>query len=704
MVRFFFLLLTFFLTTDGLASGSFSLPDTPPVESSPQSKEINKIAKLLEDPAEREKLVKTLKVLAAAQEKEEEKESRSLLSYIMPIVQFSVDTGSSAISNLKKVSSAIDAFAVEAFVDYVKIEKNRNFFWAALLMWLPILIFIEVILERLFLWFLRRIFETRKPTEKAKKRSSSRINYACAKLFLPFLCPMLFLPFYVTNESVRNWIVTFWVILFTSRLFILERKAVPMLAIGVTEEHSFMTNLWKWFVAYGLALLLFFGLSSILWNVENGRDFFLTPVLLTSFPFFIFGFREWNARGMPGYLDESRSLSTVPKKLAILTNICIRYLPIVLLGLMIPLVIDWIFFEGSLWRAYGVRSFITLLVLGVFLEGRRAIDALVNYQIPKFKTFNIQGFASHVAPLLIPFSKSVQWGWHFLFFASLMASWNYYFSGFFMSIFSHPLMKTITTLAILWGIVGLLLLGLDSFVHFHTTPQNIKGKRREPTVFAKTFGPMLHSVARWIIVLVATFITLESFGFDLKVLVYLMSAFAFAISLGSQNLVKDIINGFFALIDGSFAVGDVVTIGSYTGTVESLSLKSITLRHGTGFLQTIPFSEVGNIINKSRNYNVVPIDVATSYRTEIGSVYEALTKAAEDMTNHPTFGKMILEPLSVSGVDRFADTAVHVSASIKILPNPQNSFAREFNRRLKIHMDALKIVPPIAFQEPWENS
>ncbi len=66
-------------------------------------------------------------------------------------------------------------------------------------------------------------------------------------------------------------------------------------------------------------------------------------------------------------------------------------------------------------------------------------------------------------------------------------------------------------------------------------------------------------------------------------------------------------------------------------------------------------------------------------------------------------GKKILEPLSISGIDRFADTAVHVSASIKILPDPHNSFARKFNRRLNIYMDDLEITPPISFQEPWEK-
>jgi small-conductance mechanosensitive channel len=699
MVRFFFLLLTFLLTTDSLASGNISLPDTPVMESSPKSKEIKKTVKLLEDPLEREKLIKTLKVLAAAQEKEEKKAGGSLFSYVMPIIQFTMDKASALMSNLKKIPGAINDF-----IDYVKIEKNREDFWVALLMWLPILILIEAIFERMHLWLLRRAFETKKLTEESKKLADNKLNYAGIKLFLPFLYPMLYLPFYVNNNLVRNWIVGFWVVLLISRLFLLKNKVLPLLAIGVQEKHSFPMNLQRWLMSGAVGLILAFGFLSLVWNVEHSRDFFLTPVLLTSFPFLIFGFREWCHKGMPICLHESRSLPTVPKKLAGLINICIRYLPILLLCFIIPLVFDWVFFEGNLGKAYGIESFLTITILVVFLAGRRFINALMKYDMSKFQAVKIQTFIPHREPLSVSLAKGFQWVWHLLFFSMLMAIWSPYFLDSFASIISHSMMKTFTTIAMIWGIIYLLWLGIDFFVQFHTKPQNIKGTRREPTVFAKTFGPMLHSVARWIMVLVTIFITLESFGFDLKVLVYLMSAFALAISLGSQSLVKDIINGFFALIDGSFAVGDVVTVGSYSGTVESLSLRAITLRHGTGFLQTIPFSEVGSIINKSRNYNVIPIDVATSYKTEIGTVHDALTKAAEDMANDPIFGKMILGPLSVSGVDRFADTAVHVSASIKILPDPHNNFAREFNRRLKTHMDALKIIPPTSFQEPWEKS
>jgi small-conductance mechanosensitive channel len=695
MVRVLLFLLFFFQPVESLASASFLLPESPATESSPQSQEIKKIAKLLENPLEREKLLKTLKVLAAAQEADEKKKGGSLVSYFMPIIQLTMDSGSTFWADLKKVP-----LVVYDLIDYLKIGKNRDDFWAAL-MWFPLLVLIGGFLEILFIWCFKLRLKEIGQKMQAREFANNKSAYALMTLFFPFLCPLLALPLAVPNREVGNWIMGLWLLLFVIRIFLLERKALPILPLPTEEPASKKGPFLIVLAGVGLWALVVMGMKISLGIKNYGKDFIFNLILLMSYPLLVLYFREWRVKKMPGYLEDSKILSTVPKRVARLLNLFIRYLPWLLLFIGIPVVIDKVFIDGNLWKNYGLESLGSLGALAIFLGGRHRIEMLAHYKMPKVQAVKVQAFTSYVATLRIPFAKGLQWIWHLSFFAIMMAIWNYCFSDFFISIFSHSMTKTMTTIAMLWGIIYLLWLGLDFFVQFHTKPQAIKGKRREPTVFAKTFGPMLHSVARWIMVLVTIFVTLESFGFDLKVLVYLMSAFAFAISLGSQSLVKDIINGFFALIDGSFAVGDVVTVGAYTGAVESLSLRAITLRHGTGFLQTIPFSEVGSIINKSRNYNVVPIDVATSYKTEIGTVHEALTKAAEDMATHPVFGKMILEPLSVSGVDRFADTAVHISASIKILPDPHNNFAREFNRRLKIHMDALKIIPPTSFQEPW---
>lgn len=612
-----------------------------------------------------------------------------------------MDNGAAFFMSLKKIPGL-----AQRVIDYFKTDQNRDDFWTAL-KWFPLLIVIGALLEGALTWFFQRRLLTLESFMEPGDLNETRSTYAYMTLFYPFLYSLLFLPIFVSSSSIGNWIIGFWLTLFALRILILERKMSFLASKTSSKKAHEMPSKGGPFlrVLAGVVLwaLLMSGLN-ILLNIKSyGEDFVLNLILFMSFPLLVLYFREWRTTEMPRHLADSKSLETAPHKIAPLMNLFIRYLPGLLLLISIPLGIDKVFFEGNLWESYGPESIETLIVLIVFLWGRRHIDISAHYKIPQVQAVKAQAFTSYVAPLRFPLGRSVQWIWHLAFFGTLMAIWNDCFSSLFLSMVAHPLTKTLTTIGIIWGIIYLLWLGLDFFVQFHTKPQTFKGKRREPTVFAKTFGPMLHSVARWIMVLVAFFVTLESFGFDLKILVYVMSAFALAISLGSQSLVKDLINGFFALVDGSFAVGDVVTIGPHTGTVESLSLRAITLRHRDGSLQTIPFSEVGNIINRSRNFTVVPIDVATSYKTKIGSVYEALTLAAEEMAKDPTYGKMILEPLSIGGVDRFAENAVHVSASIKIKPDPNNTFVREFNRRLKAHMDAMGIAPPIAFMEEWSK-
>lgn len=693
--RVIFFLFVLFQAVPILASGPISLPELPHKESQSNSKETKKIVKQLEDPEERQKIIKTLKALASVQEMEEKKKSRSLVSYINPFIQLTIDSAAAFLYNLEKIPTA-----VSGYIDYFKSEQNREDFWKALV-WLPILILIGIFFERVHLWLLRRFLEVRKLTAETLIAANRVANYAYLNLFLASLYPMLFLPLWVTNSSVRRWVVGFWIVIFTSRLLFLGKRTLLLPSVKPKEEHSLTTNICRYSVTGALGLMLVGGLGLLIEKVQKGEDFFLTPLLLMSVPLFILWIRKWHVKGMLVYLIESKSFTTSPKKLASLINICIRHLPSLMLILTVPLVIDWVFFEGILWNTYGMEIVITLLILQVFLKARRWIESLVHYKIPKFQSAKFQTFAFYLNSIRYPVTKGLQWAWYLSFFAALLAIWNHYFADSLINILFHPMAKTGTTILFIWGGIYFLWKALDWFVQLHTNPQTIKGKKRQPTVFAKTFGPMLHSVARWILVLVAIFFTLESLGVDLKILVYLMSALAFAISLGSQSLVKDIINGFFALIDGSFAVGDVVTVGSHTGTVESLSLRSISLRHSDGSLQTIPFSEVGNIINKSRDYAVSSIDVATSYKTKIGTVYEALNKTFEEMTNDPTFEKMILAPLSISGVDRLAETSVHVTASIKITPDPYKYFTKEFYRRLKNHMDALKIAPPIVFQEEW---
>lgn len=695
MTRILLFLFLIIQATPGLASDPSLLPGASSVEASLKPAELRKIASLLENSAEREKLLKTLRALAAAQEAKESKKGSLLISYFTPIVDFCKDGASLFLTDLKKIPDLIKSIG-----DFFALEKNRDDFWAAV-MRLPLLIGIGILFEGGLAWFLRRRLVRKQADMTEAELAEKKRAYAYIALFGSFLYSPLFLPFLASNSSVGNWIISLWLMVFAIRIIYLERKTPPFDLLADPEispqTHSkkmpFLLIVGSFFI---VAIALLFLLNSV-FNIQScGGDFMFNLTLIMGFPLLVWHVREWKRKDIPRYLNESRTLATAPSNMAVPVNGCIRYLPWLLLGTIFFLILDKIFLGKGLWEAYRLETLGSFLMLFLFVEGRRRIDGLARYPLPK------HALTSHLASVQVLFTRSIQWVWHLSFFGLLMGIWNNFFSSFFVSIISHPFTKTMAMVGLTWSIIYLLWLGLDSFVQFHTKSQWVKGKRREPTVFAKTFGPMLHSVARWVMVLVAIFVMLEAFGFDLKILVYMMSAFALAISLGAQSLVKDVINGFFALVDGSFAVGEVVTVGAHTGTVESLSLRAVTLRHKDGSLQTIPFSEVGNIINRSRDYTLVPISISTSYRTKIGLVYEALNKTAEEMANDPTFGNMILEPLSISGIDRFAENAVSVSASIKIRPDPKETFLREFNRRLKGHMDALKITPPIAFHEVWE--
>lgn len=702
MARFIFLLLFLAQAFPGFASSSSNLIDPALDQPTLKSSELKKTVKLLEDPQERKKLLKTLKSLAVAQELEEKKQGRTLVGFLAPIVQFMMDNVSDFLDGLKKIPTA-----VKEGVDYLTVEKNRDTLWAALAS-LPLLLLLgwvfETVLNKIFRWRLstsQRAWDPKEREEKERDYSLGAI-YISSLLSLSFF--FLMLHFIIPDQAVLTWVTNMWGSLFVIRIILLCLKMTKLSQQPVTDVLLEMPKKGWRFVKFWSEIAISVFLVSVVreWVVfgKYTGDSFIYFAVFAGVPFCILYLREWKAKEMQTYLEESKELITAPKVLRRVINFGIRYLPWGVLLIASLSGVRFIFSEESADRPLLAECIYSGLLLAFFLWGRRRIDDLSRYRLPNFPKTKAKAYES---PLFLPFARALQWGLHISFFVTFLFIWNSCFSTTLVDIISHPFTNIGITIAMIWGITFLLWLVLDFFVQWHTTPQKVNGKTKEPTAFAKTFGPMLHSIARWGVILITTFMTLEAFGFDLKILVYLMSAFALAVSLGAQSLVKDIINGFFTLVDGRFAVGDIVTVGNYTGTVESLSLRAMTLRHSTGYLQAIPFSEVGNIINRSRDYTIVPIELATSYKTKIGVVYEALDKAAEDMKADPTFGKMILEPLSISGIDRFGENAVHVSASIKVTPDPKNYFVREFNRRLKIHMDALGITPPIAFQEEWKQ-
>jgi moderate conductance mechanosensitive channel len=211
----------------------------------------------------------------------------------------------------------------------------------------------------------------------------------------------------------------------------------------------------------------------------------------------------------------------------------------------------------------------------------------------------------------------------------------------------------------------------------------------------RTLLPLVRSTVLIAIATVAGFIALSQLGIDIAPLLAGAGIIGIAVGFGSQALVKDVINGMFVLLENTLAVGEVVDVGSgHAGVVEAITIRTIKLRDAAGSVHTVPFSNVNAVTNLTRDFSFYVLDVGVAYEEDTDRVVAALQEIDADMRADPAFAPLMLEPIQIWGVDRFADSSVVVRARLKTKPIQQWNVGREFNRRMKHAFDAQGISFP----------
>lgn len=216
----------------------------------------------------------------------------------------------------------------------------------------------------------------------------------------------------------------------------------------------------------------------------------------------------------------------------------------------------------------------------------------------------------------------------------------------------------------------------------------------DATAVANTAGPILNSVLHWFITAITLLIILSELGVDIMPIIYSFGVFSLAISIGAQTLVKDVISGILTLFEGIVAVGETVELNGHIGIIESMSLRVIELRHSSGKLQIISFSEINSLINLSRDYAVCKIAIPVAHEANLDVVKQTFINVYEEMKNNSTWQDQIKTEIKFSGVDSITETAVYVSASMQTTPDPSDNIGNEFRRLLHINMNNAKIPYP----------
>jgi small conductance mechanosensitive channel len=197
--------------------------------------------------------------------------------------------------------------------------------------------------------------------------------------------------------------------------------------------------------------------------------------------------------------------------------------------------------------------------------------------------------------------------------------------------------------------------------------------------------------AIWAIVIIES---LQLVGLDITPILAGAGILGLAVGFGAQNLVRDLISGFFIILEDHIRLGDVAVINGTGGLVETITFRTISLRDFSGVVHIFPNGAITTLSNMSKDWSAFVLDLSVAYKEDTDRVVQVMQAVEEEMRHDQDFAPLMIEPIEVVGVENFADSAVTLRARIKTKPLEQWKVGREYRRRLKKAFDAQGIEMP----------
>ena len=226
--------------------------------------------------------------------------------------------------------------------------------------------------------------------------------------------------------------------------------------------------------------------------------------------------------------------------------------------------------------------------------------------------------------------------------------------------------------------------------HFEEAVSTRAGDNIDRVEFAhrlRTVGGLIKNAVKVVVIGAAILMILQELGVNITPLLTAAGIGGLAIGFGAQNLVRDVISGFFLILEDQVHVGDVVNVDGTAGLVEAVKLRTIILRDLSGTVHVIPNGAISTLSNLTKEYSYYVIDVGVAYKEDTDHVVDVLRQVGQELQTDRAFTSVILAPLEVLGVDDFGDSAVTIKVRIKTLPLKQWAVGRELRRRIKHAFD-----------------
>ena len=203
---------------------------------------------------------------------------------------------------------------------------------------------------------------------------------------------------------------------------------------------------------------------------------------------------------------------------------------------------------------------------------------------------------------------------------------------------------------------------------------------------AKTMAKLFRHGGRAVLVVVTVLLVLGQLGFNIAPLLASAGVVGLAVSFGSQSLVRDFVTGFFLQLEHQFALGDVIRIGAFEGTVENITLRVVYLRDASGALHIIPNGQITQVTNLTRSWGRVAVDVEVAWR-DADRAEQAVNAAAAALGKDLAWADALLDPPRVAGIEKIGGGAITLRTVARVDPYRRDDVARDLRVRIKQALD-----------------
>jgi small conductance mechanosensitive channel len=241
-------------------------------------------------------------------------------------------------------------------------------------------------------------------------------------------------------------------------------------------------------------------------------------------------------------------------------------------------------------------------------------------------------------------------------------------------------LRVLLIASVAYAVIRMVAVGVKRFEHdvnFGTGLDALERAKR-----ARTLGSVLTNITTSMVVIIATLMVLREFRVDISPALTGAGIVGVALGFGAQTLVRDLIGGFFLILDNQIRVGDVAAINGIGGLVEAINLRTTILRDEEGTVHVVPNGAINTLANKSKDFSFYVINLPLALGVDTDEVTALLKQIGGEMQKDDRYKPFILAPIDVMGVDSYDESALRLKLRIKTAPLKQWEVGRELRRRI----------------------